>query len=234
MFKRRQPMIEFLCQESDRGVIAEPFPAREFMPSWFKRLPAVDKDNTSVTNDGQTIKRCMPFLDAMTAGWIVPLASDVRLEIKDGGRTVEAGWDFDRTMVTYHNDSQVAGHPQQPRPACKFHNFWSIRTASGVSCLFIPPLNRPNPVFEVIAGVVDTDKYVAHINFPFFPMAPDGLYRLEKGTPLVQVIPFRRNEAAAEGVVKTEASADTTERERIFRNTQSGNGWYRRFARAER
>jgi hypothetical protein len=128
----------------------------------------------------------------------------------------------------------VAGHPQQPRPACKFHNYWTIRTPPGVSCLFVPPLNRPNPVFEVVSGVVDTDKYVAHVNFPFFPLAADGLHRLAKGTPLVQVIPFRRSDAGCEGAIRTETAADSAERERIFRSTQAGDGWYRRHARAPR
>ena len=77
----------------------------------------------------------------------------------------------------------------------KFHNYWTIRTAKGWSCMFLPPLNRPDAVVEVFAGVVDTDTYTAPINFPFVATAADGVYTLEKGTPLVQVIPFRRVDA---------------------------------------
>ncbi len=47
-----------------------------------------------------TIKRCMPFLDALQVGWILPLAATVRLEVKDGGQTVDAGWEFDKVMVS--------------------------------------------------------------------------------------------------------------------------------------
>ncbi len=234
MFGRRDVKIEFLCRSEDEGVLAAPVPAKEVMPNWFKRLPTVDKNHLSPTNDGLTVKRCMPFLDALTSGWILPLVATVRLEVVDGGKTVNAGWDFDRVMVTYHNDHQVAGHPHQPRPACKFHNYWTIRTPPGWSCLFVPPLNRPNSVFEVSAGVVDTDRYVSPIHFPFFAVAEDGLYVLKKGTPLVQVIPFRRADTELPGEVKVESPADEAISKRIFRNTLAGDGWYRKFARAPR
>jgi hypothetical protein len=234
MLGRRRHSIEFLCRPEDRGVLAEPVPAKEVMPDWFKRLPAVAKERVSPSDNALTVKRCMPFIDALTTGWILPLAATVRLEITEGGRTVNAGWDFDRVMVSNHNSHQVSGHPHQPRPPCKLHNYWTIRTPPGWSCLFVPPLNRHSPVIEVAAGVVDTDRYHALINFPFFAIAPDGLYTLEKGTPLVQVIPFRRDATALPGAIRCETAEDGAVRERILRNTRAADGWYRKFARAPR
>jgi len=197
-------------------------------------LPAVDQQHLSTTNNGLTVKRCMPFLDAMTTGWILPLATMVRLEIKDGGQGVEAGWEFDRVMVSNHGAHQVAGNPKEPRPPCKFHNYWSIRTPPGWSCLFVPPLNRAAQPFECVAGIVDTDTYAAHIHFPFFATAPDGLYVVEKGTPLVQVIPFRREDAAIKAEIRAETGEEAARREIVYRNTIAGEGWYRRSARAAR
>ncbi len=234
MFARKKPMIEFLCSPEDQGVVAPPVPAKEAMPDWFKRLPAVDKAQLSASNNALTVKRCMPFIDALTTGWILPLAATVRLEIRDEGRTVNAGWDFDRVMVSNHNSHQVAGNPREPRPPSKFHNYWTIRTPPGWSCLFVPALNRPHPVVEIVAGVVDTDRYISLIHFPFFAIAADGSYTLEKGTPLVQVIPFQRASTALPGVVKAETPEDAAARMRILRNTQAGDGWYRKFARAPR
>jgi len=229
-----QPTIRFLCRPEDLGVIAEPRPAKSVMPDWFKKLPPVDKTQLAPTNNGQTVKRCMPFLDAMATGWILPLAADVRLEIRDGGKSVEAGWEFDRVMVSNHGAHQVAGNPKEPRPPCKFHNYWSVRTMPGWSALFLPPLNRGEQIFECVVGVVDTDTYAAHIHFPFFAAAPDGIYTIEKGTPLVQVIPFKRAEASIEAEIRAEGDIEAQERERVFRNTIAGAGWYRRHARAAR
>jgi hypothetical protein len=69
------PVISFVCAPEDKGVIAEPVPAKTSLPDWFRRLPAIDGANVSATNNGLTVKRCMPFLDAMTLGFILPLAA---------------------------------------------------------------------------------------------------------------------------------------------------------------
>jgi hypothetical protein len=228
------PVIEFLCEAGDRGVVAEPVPARSALPDWFRRIPGVDRAELTPTNNGLTVKRCMPVLDALGTGWIIPLAATVRLKVSEGGRRVDAGWDFDREMISYHPGFQVAGHPRADRPACKFMNPWAIRTAPGWSTLFVPPLNRPNDLFECLAGVVDTDTYPALIHFPFFATAEDGLHVIEKGTPLVQAIPFRRDEAAIAGRVRAETEAEAAERERALRATRAGDGWYRNAARAAR
>lgn len=229
-----KPKVQFLCDPKDRGVIAEPVPAKQAMPEWFRKLPPVDKNHVHSKNNGLTIKRCMPFLDALTTGWILPLAATVRLEIRDNGQTVDAGWEIDRVMVSNHSNYQVAGNPREPRPPCKFHNYWNIVTPPGWSCLFVPPLNRPNAIVEVISGIVDTDTYHSLINFPFLATASDGVYTLEKGSPLVQVIPFKRATTHIEGEVRAETAAESEERERILRNTQASEGWYRKFARAAR
>lgn len=234
LFGRPSGEIEFLCAPENLGVIAEPVPAKHALPEWFKRIPPVNKEHLSVTDNALTVKRCLPFLDAMSAGWILPLAATVRIEISDGGKSVSSGWDFDQTMVSQHHPYQVTGHPREPRPPGKFHNHWTIRTPKGWSCLFLPPLNRPNGVVEVAAGVVDTDTYHALIHFPFFAVGPDGLHTLEKGTPLVQVIPFRRQDLELSGCIRAETPAEAAQRERILRATTTADGWYRKEARANR
>jgi hypothetical protein len=158
----------------------------------------------------------------------------VRLEISNEGRQVVAGWELDREMVSPHGAFQAAGNPYEPRPVLKFHNPWTIRTPPGWSCLFAPPLNRPGGIVEVLSGVVDTDVYVAPVNLPFVALAGDGVHTIAKGTPLAQVIPFRRDTLTIEGIVRAESDDEADERERIRRSTLAGAGWYRRHARAAR
>ena len=215
-------------------MIAPPFPARAYLPDWFRRLRPVEREELSASSNGQTIKRCMPFLDAMTTGWIIPLAASVRLEVKESGATVAYGWEFDRVMVSDHDTWQVAGHPLAPRQPLKFHNHWIIRTPPGWSCLFVPPLNRAHPAIEILSGVVDTDHYQSLINFPFIVTGADGLYTLEKGMPLVQVIPFRRDDAAVPAEIRAATPDELARSEKIRRATHASEGWYRLFARAGR
>jgi hypothetical protein len=230
----RSRSIEFLCRPEDDGVIAPPVRARTVLPEWFRDLLGTDQAQLSATNNGLTVKRCMPFLDALGMGWILPLAATVRLQISGGGETVDAGWEFDREMVSNHGAFQVAGNPFAPRPPMKFHNHWTIRTPPGYSCLFVPALNRPNEVATVLAGVVDTDTYTSTVHFPFFATGPDGVHTLEKGTPLVQVIPFRRADVGLDEVIRSETEGEARSRRKIHRNTLAGSGWYRRSARAKR
>lgn len=231
---RRRPLLKFLCEPADQGVIAPPVPAKTYVPDWFRKLPAVDETKHSMNDTGLTVKRCMPFLDAMTTGWIIPLAATIRMEIRDNGAEVAAGWEFDRVMVSNHAMHQVKGNPWGHRPPRKFHNYWTIVTPPGWSCLFINPLNRPNGLFEIVAGVVDTDSYHALINFPFFATGPDGLHVIERGTPLVQVIPFRRDAVEVDTVIRAETMAEAADRVRTERKVTASSGWYRTDARAKR
>ena len=112
LFGRSAPKIRFLCAPEDEGVIAPPVPAKSYLPDWFRRLPAVDEAVVSKTDTGLTIKRCMPFLDAMSTGWILPLAATVRLDIarrrRDGSRPAGTST---RPMVSNHGLHQVARQP---------------------------------------------------------------------------------------------------------------------------
>lgn len=235
MFRRKPAAaIRFTCRPEDEGVIAPPVAAKAYVPEWFRKLPAVDPARVGPNDGGLTVKRCLPFLDAMTTGWIIPLAATVRIEVSDMGRKVTAGWDFDREMVSFHGAHQVRGNPMGDRPACKFHNHWTITTPPGWSCLFVDPLNRPNGVFQIAAGIVDTDTYRAPIHFPFFMTAADGLHVIEKGSPLVQVIPFCRDGTELAAQIGPETPEERDLGRRILRNTRASEGWYRLTARAKR
>ena len=86
----------------------------------------------------------------------------------------------------------------------------------------------------MLSGLVDTDSYRSPVNFPFVATAPDGVYTLKKGTPLVQVIPFRRADVALEASIRAENEDEAKEREHIRRSTHAGEGWYKRHARSAR
>ncbi len=48
-----------------------PGSGQAYLPDWFRKLPAIDEARLSTTDTGLTVKRCLPFLDAMTTGWIL-------------------------------------------------------------------------------------------------------------------------------------------------------------------
>ena len=184
--------IKFFCDPECKDVIPEPYPARKLMPDWYKKLPNFT-DSPDEKFDFKTLKRCPPFLDAMSTGWIIPLAADVQFNIQDNGAGLTWDSEFYRPMVENHTLSQISTHPNHPMVPIKILNHWIIETPPGWSCLFVPPLNRPDKNLDLMSGIVETDKYFEYINFPGFLKLLNGKITLEAGYPLMQVIPYKRN-----------------------------------------
>jgi hypothetical protein len=100
------------------------------------------------------------------------------------------------SSVEQHEYAQFPGHPLAEKPYgklfMKFANPWVVETAPGYSCLFTSPLNHLEPRIKILDGIVDTDTYHANVNFPFLWTGGDGEFFIPRGTPLVQVIPYKR------------------------------------------
>lgn len=186
------PNIEFLCYPEDKGIIPEPVPANKVIPQWFRSLPGKLPGHAL---ESSTIKRCMPFLDALTLGYVIPLAADVEFITNEDASGVTYRSKFHRPMIENHGPEQLNGdkHPGHPKPPMKFLNWWAIKVPKGYSVLFLPPINRHEPRFTCMSGLVDCDGYFEFINFPFLFNQPNYVGLLEAGTPLVQVIPIKRD-----------------------------------------
>ena len=74
---RRQ--IKFRCPPELEQVLPRPVPALLGLPDWFKTMPHKAFSATLQTEQ-QTVKKCPPFIDAMTYGYLMPLVADLRVE----------------------------------------------------------------------------------------------------------------------------------------------------------
>lgn len=188
----------FRCPPGLKAITPRPTPAAQGIPGWFKAMPAQAFSATLGAED-DTVKRCPPFIDAMTAGFLIPLVCDVRVE--DG----EFSWDqdlppatgvsFPRSPVSFHDPAQVADTPlfDADRFLLKFHSLWTIEAPEGYSLLFTHPVNRFDLPFTTLTGLIDSDRY--HDMWISFPAVwhNDGFSGvLPKGTPIAQCIPVRR------------------------------------------
>ena len=80
MLKRLLPTtkkntIRFLVKEKFEG-IDKPVKGNKAFPKWFKDCPRYHKKGNSKTG---TVKTCLPFIDAMSLGYVVPLWADLRI-----------------------------------------------------------------------------------------------------------------------------------------------------------
>jgi len=187
--------IQFHTYEHYRGVIPEPKPASHFIPKWYKDMP-VQTDKEAATSG--TMKRCIPVRDMMTAGYIIPLWADA--ELKPGAEDISYGSNpmFEKPVLSSHGEEQVHGCPhvdsyEYGHMPLKFESPWIVTTPLGYSCIFMAPFYFNEERFQILPAIVDTDVYYNHINFPFL-WDSNKYALLEKGLPLVQVIPFRRHD----------------------------------------
>ena len=137
-----------------------------------------------------TAKRCMPIFDAISAGYIIVSPADVYISQRDGQPYYE--W-ASFALISFHPKEQAPEHPFRNglNEYPKWMNYWSIQTPKGYSTLFVQPFHRES-VFTILPGVVDTDTYTAPVNFPFVFNDPKFEGLIPAGTPLAQVIPFKR------------------------------------------
>ena len=169
-----------------------PEPASKLIPDWYKNLESYIGGEKKPTGDGNTtgtIKKCMPVFDSITAGYIIKLPADVFVKTVDGTPYYE--WS-NLGLVQFHPVEQAPNHPAANGFTYpKWINPWAIQTPPGYSVLFIQPMHRES-VFTILPGIVDTDQYNAPVNFPFVlnDIKYEGL--ISAGTPMAQVIPFKR------------------------------------------
>ena len=172
--------------------LLKPVPAYTMVPEWYKQTESYIGGDKKPGGDGgtkATIKRCMPVFDAIAAGYLILLPADVWVSVKDGQQYFE--WsNFD--LIKFHPIEQAPLHPAKNEHAYpKWSNHWSIKTPKGYSVQIVQPMHRES-VFTIMPGVVDTDKYSAPINFPMVINDPNFEGMIPKGTPIAQVIPFKR------------------------------------------
>jgi antitoxin (DNA-binding transcriptional repressor) of toxin-antitoxin stability system len=150
------------------------------------------------TEQVPTVKRCPPFLEAMTCGYLVPLPGEVTFT-----RQASGGLEF-RAMgkiVDTQHPLQVRGSPMQGALIVKFINPWVIKTPPGYSTLFLPPLNSFELPFQVLSGLVETDTYYRPVHFPTLCLLrPGQTVTLKRGTPIAQVIPMKREDWTSQAV----------------------------------
>src|SRR5262245_15899643 len=70
---------KFRCPPELAEILPRPTYALLGLPSWFKAMPHV-AFSSLLHEEQMTVKKCPPFIDAMTYGFLMPLAADLRVE----------------------------------------------------------------------------------------------------------------------------------------------------------
>lgn len=184
-----------------KDVLDTPKPAKLFIPEAYKKMSTVVGKKIG----DRSVKGCIPFLDAYQTGYIISSPTEIHCYYDFEEKAMK--FDFpvgtkkeegDNFGITTHGQEQMAPDLRYNRRTIdaifKFNNHWRVQTPKGYSCLFTQPLNQNCP-FKVIDAVVDTDDHPLPVNFPFFwTHDAEKPYIIKKGDPIMQIIPFKRDE----------------------------------------
>lgn len=206
--------IEFHTEKELVGAIPHPAPASKFVPEWYKKMPQVSTrsnpnkfpfisylmphEQRAELHGKRTMKACIPVRDCITAGYIIPMWFDISISYseKDGAVSSHSMMG-DREFMGSHPAFQVENSPLQSKAigqaVYKLINPWTIKLPKGYSALIVPPMYQENSVIEILPAVVDCDTYYNAINLPFIMHIKQGQRFVEQGTPIAQVIPFKRD-----------------------------------------
>lgn len=166
--------------------IPKPQPATRYVPEWYRKMKPVSSDRIN------SVKKCVPYLDALSTGYMITLPVDIHYDAEKKQFSSASQIELVSPHVKSQTEDVVLQEEWDDQP-WKWINNWYIKTPKGYSCLFIHPLNRDDLPFNSFTGVVDTDKHPVTVHFPFV-IRKDFSGVIPAGTPLIQVIPFKRDD----------------------------------------
>lgn len=204
------PKINFLAASpSIYGVEDPPVPAKQVIPEWYKAIPPErdpeDSRMRPIPRSRATVKKCIPFMDALTTGYMINVPQDILVK-KINGKPFSF-WDFQRynretegsqnLIPIFDLDLPNSRSEGVPVPFGYYSTPWRlevypvIQTPPGYSALITHPFNRYELPFLVLTGVLDTDKFKTTLAVTMY-LREDFEGIIEKGTPVAQVFPFKR------------------------------------------
>lgn len=169
-------------------------PSKSLMPDWYKKISSFSE--VPSTFPMTTVKKCMPFLDSLTSGYMMTTNQDIQIVY------TENGYQINYSLDQYQNVS-VALRSEPIRIPVPYgysdvnHFIWQypigFKTPKGYSLLITHPFNRYDLPFITTSGIVDADsKAITGGNLPFFlKLGFSGL--IPAGTPFAQITLIKRD-----------------------------------------
>jgi len=194
-------------------VFPEPVPAFKEIPDWYKKVSSFyDNDSTPIDGIQQlTVKRCVAFLDILSSGYILKAPFDIYIDTTDGKQEFQIPKAMDtfastglKPMIGSHDMRQLTGYPIDKDVYIdhifRVNPIWVIEADAGVSALFLQPQHQELSPLYAVSAVIDVDSYPSDGMFSFL-VKKDFKGYIKRGTPLVQIIPFKRQDFVSKVVI---------------------------------
>jgi hypothetical protein len=176
--------------------LEHPAPTRTVIPQWYKDMGRWigGSPNIRELSSNNTGKQCVPFLDALSFGYVIRLHTDIQVKRDPNVSTPYLTWKVPPNPVIYREHGGIAGIPVPPGHDPEnwaFLSRFGFKVPKGYSVLVTHPLNRFDLPFTTTSGIMDADSYFSEGSLPFF-LKSDFEGIIERGTPIAQLIPFKK------------------------------------------
>lgn len=214
-----------------------PVPASKMIPEWYRKQTGIVKNADALASGviNATVKKCMPVFDLLTAGYIIVAPCDIHLDATDPEKL---SYSIPLAMKQFQSDIFASHAPEQydeyPIDQSRYHKtllrimpFWSVSTPPGYSTLFAQPFHRDESDLFAMSAIVDTDTFISEGHLSF--LVKKGFKGIIKqGTPLIQIIPFKREDWDSE-IVSIDDSAKKLFSQRLNLRSTFVNGYKDKF-----
>jgi hypothetical protein len=194
--------IEFVPSRTwlNKKSASAPGPASKEIPEWYLKADRYAKDedgNDFIGMDGGKIpswKACPAIYDILATGYVLKTPCDIEFIEEDGELHVDISDPKCQDFIHYRDKMPGFESPMGYRDKhFAWWPDWMPSVPEGYSVLFSQPFNRFDLPFLNTSGVVDSDCVDIPGTIPFF-IAKDWSGIIPKGTPYVQLFPFKRED----------------------------------------
>lgn len=182
-----------------------PIPTIKSLPEWYKKFPKYLANAKEEDPTYSTVKNCIPFFDAISFGYSMVTPCDIEFYVENDIPNVKI---YDETYANFVGTRYPIEHFAHPIE-CHLNHFhwqpnWAVSLEDGYSALYLSPLNRYDLPFVTTSGIIDNDKVSVRGLIPFFLKKGFEKVFVPKGTPFIQIIPFKREDWSSNSIVLTE------------------------------
>lgn len=198
--KDNEPVISFISMQPGLLDIKDVLPKRsnKFIPQWWIDMPGQSVDHG-------TIKSCPSFVDYFGQGFIIPAWSDTKVvynheadywNVQEPKYTSDDQKNYDWNIHTHaqfldYVNIEVFG--KKPTIIFKANSPWRIVTKPGWSVMQLPLFYHFDNDLVAMPGIIDTEvQHQINIQLMYFGNGKE--ITVKRGDPLVQYIPFRKDE----------------------------------------
>ena len=193
-FKRKEVTIDFFINNEKLANLYAPKKASSYLPNWWKSLGPSYEENNEVTQrlrPASTMKFCSGFKDLYASGFILPLWSDLIVDVnKEGYFYVFA----DKKSFSQEHNPKQHGNSFNNFHHMKIISPWYVVEKSGIKFAFLEPTwdwAKERHSLRILPAVVSYDLQSA-TNINIFLEKKEKEYRvqIDAGEPIVHLIPL--------------------------------------------